>query len=241
MRNAYTAELQIAHTGSGVGQPDTWTNNFSTGLHVTELTRSYTSAAAVLKLRDLSKDQDLMTIDTQAAQDGLHPDLLGGDGPEPLLLSRPWYIPPGGKVRLFSTNSSGAANTIRVNLHGFLSNEGRAEQGIPYWLGFYRSLAGNGVGTPPGRIPAGCKFIAESIARAATSTAATFRLKLQGKGYLSNNPLLLSACAGEKGLPFRLPAPLEIRAESLVEVELADLSGSTNAIWFALFGWLRRG
>ncbi len=244
MRVPHTEELQFVHAANG-NLSDTIRNTAQLGFFVTSITQERTSNLAVVTLRDLSRDLEMVSVDAKAAgNEGLPPDVLGGNGPEPLLLTKPWYIPPGGEVRGKSISSSGAANTVRIALNGYYSDEKpTADQiaEIPLWVGLYKVVAGSGVGVATHRVPTGIRFRAEALTRSVTSTSGTFRLQAKGVGYLSNNALSLAANAGTLGLPFRWGAPLELVPDQLVSADLADTSTAQNTMWLALLGWQRRG
>ncbi len=240
MKN-FTLELQNAHAADGnlidkQTSPSRW-------LRVDALTKDRTSNSAVCRPINASGFNEQLAIVEADSDDnrGVVPDCMAGTGAEPLVLDQPWYVRPGSRLRLFGRSTSGAANTVRLNLHG-VELDGvpdRYELGRePCWMGLYKSVSANGHSSGRVQAPAGYRFEGVGITRSVTSDAFTYRLKHSRRGFLSGGPLYGAACSGTLGQPFPLSVPLHLADDETLRIELADLSGSTNAIYFYLFGWL---
>jgi len=237
----HTLELQNAHTGDGnltekQTSPSAW-------FRVEALTKDRTSNTAILRPFNSDGLNEALGNVQASSEDnqGVVPDCIGGTGAEPLFLDRRWFIRPGSRLRMFGRSTSGAANTVRWNLHGRLEAAAPHPEEVnrePYWLGVYKSIGANGYSNPSVQVPAGYRFEGVGITRSVTSPSFTYRLKHSKRGFLSNSPLHGAACSGTLGQPFPLRAPLHLGDDDNLRIELADLSGSTNAIYFYILGWL---
>ena len=168
---------------------------------------------------------------------GVHPNNFMG-----AILSAPMTVRAATNFTISFADFSGAANSIRLAMHGAKLRNGIApwkknwEARVPSWQTGITTIAANGSGSFNISPNIDSNFLVQKITGTRTGAALVNIVDGSTNRAWMDRPMHIDNVVGNSQFPNILPAPRFVHRGSVVSVQVQDLSGASNTIDITFHG-----